>query len=310
MEDTHALRILVVGAGATGGIFGGLLAQAGRDVTFLVRRQRAQQLRARGLRIRGPHGEVSFEPTLVETGAIERSYDVVLLGLKAYVLEHAIEDFAPAVGPETLILPMLNGMRHVDVLVERFGEERVLGGVCIVSSTLDEHGDIVQLFETQSLAYGRRDGVLSQRMRDVDALMQGCGFEATLSSHILQDMWDKWVFIAALGATTCLLRGNVGEIEAAGGASTASAILAEGAAVARAAGFPPGEATLGEARVRLTTPGSPLASSMYRDLQQGLAVEAHQILGDLVARASQAGVRVPLLEAANAQLAVYQNRRT
>jgi 2-dehydropantoate 2-reductase len=303
------LRILVVGAGATGGAFGGKLASAGRDVSFLVRPQRAAQLRKRGLRIHAPQGDVSVSPVLVESGTLREHYDVVLLGLKAYALEAAIEDFAPAVGPHTTIVPMLNGMRHIDRLVARFGEKPVLGGVCIIAATLDPEGDVRMIFDVAQLAYGERSGGISTRVQALDGVMQNAGFEASASPHIMQDMWDKWIFLASLGAATCLMRGSVGAIEAAGGAPVALSVLDEAAAIAKGFGFAPSEPVLAQARERLTTPGSPLASSMYRDLLNGFPVEADHILGDLVARGRDAGVETPLLQAAYVQLAIYQSAR-
>src|ERR1700679_4140503 len=108
------MLLLVVGAGSTGGYFGGRLAQSGRDVTFLVRPRRAAQLRESGLQIVSPHGDVTLAPKLVTADEIKAPYDAVLLGVKAYSLDAAIEDFAPAVGPETMIVPMLNGMRPME----------------------------------------------------------------------------------------------------------------------------------------------------------------------------------------------------
>ena len=304
------MRILVVGAGATGGLFGGLLDKAGRDVTFLVRSVRAAQLREHGLRIKSPQGDLLVTPQLAQAHEITTPFDVVLLGIKAYALKAAIEDFAPAVGPQTMILPMLNGMRHIDLLVQRFGEAPVLGGVCIVASMLEHGGTIVQLNEMQELIYGERSGDRSPRIRALDITMQGAGFGTRLSDNILQAMWEKWVFLAALGASTCLMRGSVGAIVAAGGAPVINSIFDECAAVARAAGYPPSEAFLADMRKRITQAGSPLTASMYRDLQQNRPVEANAILGDLVARADTLSIDVPLLRAAYVQLDVYQRGRS
>jgi 2-dehydropantoate 2-reductase len=300
------LRILVVGAGATGGAFGGRLAAAGRDVTFLVRPKRARQLRERGLRIQAPQGTTAIAPHTIDRESLRTPYDVVLLGLKAYALESAIEDFAPAVGAHTMIVPMLNGMRHIDRLVERFGEEPVLGGVCIIASTLSADGDIVQLFEMQQLSYGERAGGTSKRIGQLDEAMKGAGFEAIASPHIMQDMWDKWCFLASLGAATCLMRGSVGAIVAAGGAPITLAIFNEATTVARAAGFPPSDTFVTQTGDRLTEPASSLASSMYRDLQNGLPVEADHIIGDLITRGVTHGVTTPFLQAAYTQLSIYQ----
>jgi 2-dehydropantoate 2-reductase len=300
------MRLLIVGAGATGGYFGARLAQAGRDVTFLVRAARARQLRADGLRIVSPHGDVRLEPVLVTAEALRPDYDVVILGVKAYALAGALDDLAPGIGEGTMVLPFLNGMRHIDALVARFGERPILGGVCMVSTQLDERGGIVQLSGMQELAYGERDGSASERIAALDAVLQGGGFGARASRTILADMWAKWVGLAALGAITCLLRGNVGEIEAVpGGADLARQMLAECDAVASAAGYPTAPEAFARMQGMLTAPGSPLASSMYRDLQGGRPVEADQIVGDLLARARRDGVAVPLLEAAHVNLQIY-----
>ena len=302
------MRILVVGAGATGGYFGGRLAQAGRDVTFLVRPARAQQLAANGLQIVSPHGDVTLAPQLVVPGAIVAPYDVVLLGLKAYALDAAIADFAPAVGPQTVIVPFLNGIRHVDVLVGRFGEAPVLGGVCVVATTLDAEGRIVQLAGMQDILYGERDGSASARVAALDPLLQNAGFGANSSTTIVREMWRKWVMLASLGGATCLLRGTVGDIEAAGGAPIALAFLDECSAVAAAAGYPLTPEARKSAEEFLTAKGSPSAPSMYRDLQAGKPVEVEQILGDMVTRAKSFGLEAPLVAAAATQLAIYQQR--
>jgi len=300
------MRILVVGAGATGGLFGARLARAGRDVTFLVRPNRAAQLRERRLHVVSPLGDFSITPQLAERGTIEGPYDLVLLGLKAYQLNDAIADFAPAVGETSAILPMLNGMKHLETLADRFGKQAVLGGVCIVSSTLDEAGRIVQLHEAQALVYGEQSGETTARITAIDAELADAGFGATLSPHILRDMWEKWRFLATLAASNVLMRGNVDQIVQAGGAPTVAAIFAECTALARAAGYEPTGGLVGNALERLTTPGLPLTASMYRDMLGGARVEADHILGDLVTRGRALGVPTPLLEAAYVQLNVYQ----
>jgi 2-dehydropantoate 2-reductase len=303
------MRLLVVGAGSTGGYFGGRLAQAGRDVTFLVRPRRASQLRESGLQIVSPHGNVTVRPKLVTANEIEAPYDAVLLGVKAYSLDAAIDDFAAAVGPETTIIPTLNGMRHIEILEERFGKEPVAGGVCKVAAMIDPDGRIVQLAQFQELAYGERDGSVSQRMDRLHAFMQGAGFDARLSHSIEYEMWEKWTMLATLGGITCLMRGNIGEVVAApGGASFILSFLDEVVSVASAVGEAPKPAFLEGARKTLTTPGSTQSPSMFRDLQQGSPIEADQIIGDLLARGTNAGIPTPLLAAAYAHLSVYQQR--
>src|SRR3954462_13329082 len=160
------MRILVVGAGAIGGYFGGRLLQAGRDVTFLVRPRRASELASAGLVIKSPNGDVTLKnPPTVQAAALKDKFDVVLLSCKAFDLDDAIKSFAPAVGPNTAIIPLLNGMRHLDVLDRQFGRERVLGGLCTIAVTLNEAREVVHLQPMQSLNFGERDGQLSDRVR-------------------------------------------------------------------------------------------------------------------------------------------------
>lgn len=299
------MRILVVGAGAVGGYFGGRLAQAGRDVTFLVRDGRAAVLRTNGLEIVSPHGDAKITPGIVTKAELNEPYGLVLLAVKQYALESAIGEFAPAIGPDTVILPVLNGVRHIDLLSAKFGRSHVLGGVCIVATTLDEKGRIVQLREMQELTYGELDGSNSARVLDVDRSLQGAGFTARLSSSIELEMWEKWVFIATLGTITCLLRGSVGQIaRAPRGRDLTGAAIDECVSVATAAGYAPRAPALERIRTTLTDPDSNLTSSLYRDLQSGAKLEADAIIGDMCVRGEAAGVKLPLLAAAYAQLSI------
>ncbi len=302
------MRMLIVGAGSTGGYFGGRLAQAGRDVVFLVRPARAARLRAAGLEIISPHGGVTLQPQVATANEIAAPFDAVLLTVKAFSLDAAMADLAPAVGPATMILPVLNGMRHMGLLTARFGAGAVIGCVCKVATMLDERGRVVQLSPLQELAYGELDGAPSDRTGALDTFMQGAGFDARLSPTIDREMWEKWILLATLGGINSLLRGTIGEIEKAGGAGSAQQLLMECAAVSTAAGHAPSEAFMASATATMTAKGSPLTSSMYRDLQAGLPVEADQILGDFLLRARALGVSTPLLAAAFAHLSMYQNR--
>jgi 2-dehydropantoate 2-reductase len=236
-------------------------------------------------------------------------YDLVFLSVKAYALEAAMNDFAAAVGPETMIFPALNGMRHIDLLTKRFGEHAVIGGVCFVAADIDDQGRIVQLADFQYLLYGERNGETTPRLKTLDATLQGAGFDARLSPDIMQAMWEKWVQLASLGAITCLMRGTIGEIVTApGGAEQSIDVVNESAAVATACGYKPSEKVLSIHAAVMTAPGSSLTSSMYRDLRKGAPVEADHILGDFIERGSAHGVTTPLLKAAFVNLRIYQDR--
>jgi 2-dehydropantoate 2-reductase len=304
------MRILVVGAGATGGYFGGRLLEAGRDVTFLVRPRRAAALAATGLVIRSPKGDFHHpRPPTIAAEALGAPFDLVLLSCKAYDLEGAMRSFAPAVGPATAILPLLNGMRHIDALATRFGERAVLGGQCVISAALDEQGHIVHLNDAHALSFGERDGTRSARIAAIEAALAGARFDGRSTQAILQEMWEKWVFIATLAGITCLMRATVGDIVAAGGAELTTELLAECAGIAAAQGVAPRAAVLERNRALLTTPGSAFVASMLRDIERGGPTEGEHVLGDLLRRAGSAMQRPTLLGAARLHVAAYEARR-
>lgn len=305
------MRVLVVGAGSIGGYFGGRLAAAGRDVTFLVRPASAARLERDGLRIVSPAGDLALEPKTITADKLREHYDVILLAVKAYSLDDAMEDFAPAVGPQTMILPLLNGLRHLDTLSERFGVEAVLGGTTYISTDVDGEGRIVHLGQRQNLIFGERSGAITPRVEALLAVLSNANIEQQLSGEILTAMWRKWMTLAPLGAITCLLRGTIGEaVSTPEGAATVDALIAESTGIALDTGLPIGEEALAHARSALTRAGSSLTSSMYRDLMKGAPVEADQIIGDMIVRGTASGIDAPLLRAAYAQLMIYQARRS
>ncbi|MDO3703175.1 2-dehydropantoate 2-reductase [Micromonospora sp. C28SCA-DRY-2] len=303
------MRILVVGAGATGGYFGAQLQQAGRNVTFLVRPGRAGVLRERGLRITGLGEQTVLTPRLLTAAEIDGHYDLVLVSVKATALPAAIDDVAAAVGPRTTVVPFLNGMAHLDALNERFGVDAVLGGVVRVLTTLDAEGDIVRLGTLAEIVVGAQRGGPSQRVEQVAEVLSGAGFDCAVSPDIHRAMWHKWVFISTLGALNTLVRGSVGDaVAVAEGDRLGPQIAAEAAAVAAAAGHPLPQQALDSVRAFVTRPGSPDTASLYRDLVGGQPTEAEQIFGDLTARARALGVPTPLLDATTVALRLHEQR--
>ena len=305
------MKILVVGAGAVGGYFGGRLTQADRDVTFLVHAKRAAEIKTSGLRILSPHGDLTLHPKTVTADQISGHYDLILLSVKSYALSGAIHDFAPAIGPETMILPVLNGMHHIDLLVARFTEHAVLGGVCMVATEVDQGGRITQLAEFQSLTYGELDDRTTPRLQELDKNLRGAGFDAAISNQILSDMWQKWVQLASVGAINCLMRGTVGEIASVSGGSALSvASLHECVDVANACGYPQSGTFVERLTAELTSPSSQMTTSMYRDLKKGAPVEADSIIEDLLNRGRKHRLAMPILQAASVNLAIYQLARS
>jgi 2-dehydropantoate 2-reductase len=303
------MRIGVLGAGAIGGFFGGRLLQAGRNVTFVVRDGRAKALARDGLTISGVAGELTLpSPPTRTSGAAGEPFDLILLACKAFDLDGAMDAIAPSVGPATAILPLLNGMRHIDILRERFGASAVLGGECMIAATLDDGGRVVQLAPMAEVRFGEIDGRRSERIAAIDTALSNDYFETQASSTIVADMWDKWVFLATNAGITCLMRGNVGEIVQAGGVRTTLALFEECAAIAAASNFPVSQASVARAHSLLTASGSTLSASMFRDLQRGLPVENDHVIGDLLRRAPDS-LDTPVLAAASANLRIYEARR-
>jgi 2-dehydropantoate 2-reductase len=238
---------------------------------------------------------------------LQERFDLVLLACKAYDLEGAIRSFAPAVGPNTAILPLLNGTRHLDTLDTRFGSGHVLGGQCLISVTLDERGDIVHLNETHNLSFGERDGSRSARAEAIASILSSANFQTRLSEAILQEMWEKWVFIATNAAITGLMRAAVGDIVAAGAADLAIRLLDECTTIAALQGFPPSDRFIELNRAVFTTAGSGLTASMLRDIERGAPIEADHIVGDLLGRGDENASL--LLRVAYAHLRAYEARR-
>jgi 2-dehydropantoate 2-reductase len=305
------MRVLVVGAGAVGGYFGGQLANAGRDVTFLVRSKRATELAANGFAIVAPNGAAhSIAIRTVLSEQIEAPYDLVLLSCKAYDLESAMAGLAPAVGPETAILPLLNGMRHIDALSERFGAARVLGGLCVISATLNGQGHVVRLGPMTVLTFGELDGGCSDRVNAIEAAISDAGFEARLSDAVRLEMWEKWVMLATFAGMTCLMRAAIGDIVAADAAGLVERLLDECRRIAAHHGQIVRPDSYARIRAMFTQAGSTITASMLRDIENNARTEAEHVFGDLLCRTPDSSdASLSLLQISYAHLRAYEARR-
>jgi 2-dehydropantoate 2-reductase len=299
----------VLGAGALGGYFGGRLAEAKADVTFLVRPARAAALSERGLVVESPIGDLRLPVQVATADTLSGVFDTVLLTAKAYDIEQAIATIRPAVGPGTAILPVLNGLGHIDQLDGTFGPERVLGGVAYIAATLTAEGTIRHLNRVHGIAFGERSGAVSRRVEAIARAFAPTPVNAAISDNILLDMWEKFVMISSLAGMNCLMRGSVGDILAADeGESLMLELLAECQAVATASGFRPRAEHREQCRAMLTERGSDFSASMRRDLEAGLRTEGDQVLGDMLRRARAAGTEAPLLRTAVCHLQVHERR--
>ncbi|WP_171041220.1 ketopantoate reductase family protein [Sinomonas susongensis] len=305
------MRILIAGAGATGGYFGARLVQAGRDVTFLVRQRRADQL-ARGLRLVSPGSEETIPVRALTAEQLDGDgpYDLVLLALKAGALESVLGQIGPAIGPETLILPFLNGMRHLELLNERFGEERVLGGSVRVVTLVEGDGAIRQVLPLAEIVLGAQPGGPAERAAAVGRELSVPGYDLQVTEQVLAAMWHKWGFIVAAGVGSILMRANFGEIASLPeGVEFIAAVLSETEAVLAAYGYPISDSSHQASLGMLAQPGLPFIPSLYRDFTGGGEHEGEHLLGDFTARAGKAGVETPMTDLALLQVRVHDFAR-
>lgn len=302
------MRILVLGAGGIGGYFGGRLAAAGVDVRFLVRQSRGRFLASQGLVIRSPLGDV-YIPVETLTEA-DSAFDVILLACKAYDLDGAMDAIAPAVGAGTLMLPLLNGVRHLDLLDARFGSDHVLGGLCHIGVTVNDLGMIEHLNTLQRFVLGARSPKQIEAVEHLHGVLSRGGFEPILSNAIMQEMWEKFTFLATYAGMTTLMRAPVGAILSADeGEAITREMLEECAATATGNGYAPRDDAMSHMVSSLTERGSAGTASMFRDMARNGATEHEHIMGDMLTRAREAGVSAPLLRVSLAHMQAYEAMR-
>lgn len=304
------MRILILGAGAIGGYYGGRLAAAGRDVSFLVRPARAKTLAEKDLAIASPNGDVTVRAKTVTRDGLAAGYDLVVLSCKAYDLPDAIEAVRPAVGPDTTILPLLNGLAHLETLDAAFGAGKVIGGCAHISVTLAKDKTIRHFAKLDSLTFGERAGGTSPRCEAIAKAFAGTGFKSVPSDAVMQVMWEKFSLITAASGLTGAMRAPIGAIVATrDGLRLSREMIAECEAVAAAAGVPVRAQAHNLATSLLTAAGSPFTASMLRDIEGGAEIECEHLQGDMLRRAEALGVPTPLLVMAYCHLQAYRNRR-
>jgi 2-dehydropantoate 2-reductase len=301
------MRILILGAGGVGGYFGARLIEAGADVTFFLREARARRIAERGLEVESPRGDARVAArTVCDPGALS-PYDLVVLTCKAYDLDESLAQVERAVGRDTAVLPLLNGLAHLDRIAERLPQARLWGGVAQISSTLSDDGVIRHFSALNRIVFGVRDGGGDARLEALRSAFAATPVDAAISPRIEQDLWDKFVFLTTLAGVTCLMRADIGGIlETPAGERLILGLLAECESVARAAGYPTDPARASLYIEELTRRGSTMKSSMLRDIERGGRTEGEHILGDMLERARRAGVEAPLLEIALTHLRAYE----
>jgi 2-dehydropantoate 2-reductase len=301
------MRILVVGAGAVGAYFGGRLIEKGEDVTFLVRTRRKEQLDTTGLEIKSVHGDLKIQPKTITVEDGVEPYDVIILSTKAYHLKGAIDDIRPYVGSETMILPLLNGISHIDKLKYTFSDKNVIGGLCFIESTLDSDGRVIQTSPIHNLYFGERNGEKTDRIAALQAVFDGTKANFYLSNHIEQDMWHKYLFITTMSGVTSLFRSPIGPIrKAEKGAETIKKVLDEVAAIMRKIGAPIADNIENLQYEKIQQMGYNMKSSLQRDMEKQLEVESDHLYGYLLKEAEKEGIAATILSTIYANLQVYE----
>lgn len=304
------MKILILGAGATGGYFGGRLIEGGADVTFLVRPRRHAQLERDGLRIESPLGDLNLRVKTVAAGELRADYDLVVLTCKAYDLDSALEDIAPAMRGKCAVLPFLNGLAHFEPIAARFGGGQVIGGTCSIKVALRPDGVIHHADRLQRMAFGERDRSKTARAERFAAALRNTKIDWEHSEDIEQNLWEKIVFLSALAATTSLFRAHIGEIIAApGGLDAIAHALEANIEIATREGRAPRPASIEFAKKGLTDPASTWTSSMLIDLEAGARVESDHIVGWMLDRARKHGIEATVLSIAYTHLKAYEARR-
>ncbi len=304
------MKVLILGAGAVGGYWGARLTQAGADLTFLLREKRAEKVKKDGLVVKSPKGDATVPVKVVTKGSEGGPYDVVILACKAYDLDSAMDSIAPAVSKDTTIVPMLNGHAHFAKLDAKFGAAHVAGGLARISGMLGPNGEILHS-GSSGVSFGERDGKPARAaLVELDAACKKAGIEGGLHANINQDLWDKWIMLGSIASMCSAMRGTIGDMMTTeDGEAIMNEILEECCKVAAAEGFKPSEKVVGNVRTNLTTKGAKTVASILGDMEKGGAVEAHQIVGDMLGRARKHGIAAPNLRFAYAHLQTYEARR-
>jgi 2-dehydropantoate 2-reductase len=290
------MKIAILGSGGVGGYFGGRLAAAGADVTFIARGAHLEAIRDHGLRITSPRGDAHIaKPKIVETIAEIDAADLVLVGVKLWDTEAVATSLAPLAKAGAAILSLQNGVQKDDILKAHVPAGAVMGGVCYIAATIAEPGVIAHSGAMQRLVFGEYGGARSARGEAFLAACTAAGIDAEFSDAIERLIWEKFVFLVGLSGTTSLFRTSIGPIrEDAERRSMLLAAMQEVVAVGRAKGVPlPVDFADGRLAFCDTIPAA-MTSSMKTDLERGNRLELPWLSGGVVEMGRALGVPTPV----------------
>ena len=301
-----------MGSGGVGGFFGGRLAQAGCDVSFVARGSHLQALRDKGLTIENQaQGDIHLDKVRVtDDPATLGVADIVILSVKLWDTEDAARAIRPIVGPHTGVLSLQNGVVKDDILRRIFDPAQVMGGVCYVATHIARPGVIEQVGAMQRIVVGEYDGRTSDRVRELHAALAKSGVAAELSSDVRRAIWEKYVFLVGLSATTATMRSTIGPIrENPRTRAFLHDIMREVVAVGRAHGVALPEDYADQRLAFADTVPATMTSSMHHDLERGNRLEVAWLSGGVVQLGREAGVPTPCNRAVWDILELYANGR-
>ncbi len=298
------MKILILGAGAIGGFFGAHLMKSGANVSFLVREKRKDKLKKSGINILSNNSKFKVNPKLLEKNLSSYHFDLIILTNKSYDLIEAIREIKPYVNT-TVIIPLLNGMAHYDILDKEFGKERIFGGTAYISTAMDNYGSIQQVTSRASIKFGPRTQKYINIANDFYEICKETEFECDFSDHIELDLWRKYVLIGATAASTVLFQKTIGEINATTyGKSLITKIHEECRNIVLSKGYDIGIEAKNYNLKLITDKGSLLKASMLRDFESGKKTECEHILGYLIELAKRNNVQCDLIKAAHTRIQV------
>ena len=293
------MKIAVFGTGGVGGYFGGRLAQNGADVTFIARGAHLAAIREAGLRVESINGDFTVHPVnATDAPNSIGQADLILLATKAWQLEEAITQIKPLVGEHTMILPLLNGMEHMDTLFNAFGKEHVLGGLCRISAVIGAPGIIRHVGVKPYIAYGEWDNSKSKRIQDLHALFNSInGIIAENPADIQTAMWEKFIFISGTSGVGAYTRQTTGEYRSNPESRTLLInAMKETAAIARARGVPIADDFVEATMQRIDNLPPEMTASMQKDMMAGKPSELNEQTGAVIRMGKSAGVPTPTHE--------------
>ena len=290
------MKILVMGAGAIGGCYGGLLARAGEDVTFLARGDNLRAIQERGLRVESAtHGDFTARPKAVERLGGDWQADLILFCVKGYHNAQAMADMAAAVGERTTILTLQNGIGSGEQLGDRFGADKVLLGAAYIDAMRKAPGVAAQRGSPPRIVFGEPNGAVSERAKAIERTLRGAGIEAELSSNILTALWGKLIYICALSGMMCITRAPFADVlDTPETRALALEAMREAQAVGLASGAALDEGIVDSVMAGFEEEKGDLLSSMFLDLEAGRPLEIGLINGAVARIGREVGVATPV----------------